>query len=96
MVYVDDLIVIGTAIFDINNIKKNLDQKLSIKDLGYLRYFLGFEITHFSNGITLCQHKYYLDLFQDTCLLGTKPAATLMDPSDKLDNHATFVLQDPS
>lgn len=53
LMYVDDLIHAGTNLQHIADIKKILDKKFSIRDLGYIRYFLGFEIARSSKGITL-------------------------------------------
>lgn len=94
LVYVDHLIVAGTTLSEINNIKHILNEKFSIKNLGHLRYLLGFEITRSSTNITLWQHKYCLDLLQDIGLLCVKPASTPMDLSHKLDDHGDSLLQD--
>lgn len=48
LVYVDDLILAGNNISEINSIKSVLGAKFSIKDLGNLKYFLGFEISRFT------------------------------------------------
>jgi len=44
LVYVDDLVLGGTDTTEIQQIKTLLDKKFSIKDLGTLKYFLGFEV----------------------------------------------------
>ena len=43
-IYVDDLLITGSNLSIINNIKQFLDDKFSIKDLGLLHYFLGFHL----------------------------------------------------
>ncbi|GAU43223.1 hypothetical protein TSUD_241130 [Trifolium subterraneum] len=65
LVYVDDLVLGGTDIDEITHIKALLDTKFSIKDLGALKYFLGFEVARTKAGISLCQRKYTLDLIKD-------------------------------
>lgn len=55
-----------------------------MKDLGFLQYFHGIEIACSRHRISLSQLKYTLDLLQDTCMLGCKPAFTPMDPNLKL------------
>lgn len=84
LVYVDGLVLAGNNIIEINNIKIILDNTFSIKDLGNLKYFLGFEVARNFHGISLCQHKYSLDILQETCLLPAKLASTPMDPSHNL------------
>ncbi|GAU37804.1 hypothetical protein TSUD_276210, partial [Trifolium subterraneum] len=78
LVCVDDLVLGGTDSTEIQNIKALLDAKFSIKDLGSLKYFLGFEVARTQAGISLCQRKYALDLIKDTGLLGAKPCNTPM------------------
>lgn len=79
LVYVDDLILAGTKLNEINRFKKLLDEKFSIKDLGELKYFLGFEVARNQHGISLCQRKYALDLLEETGLLAAKPYSTPMN-----------------
>jgi hypothetical protein len=80
LVYVDDLVLGGTDLTEIHHIKSLLDIKFSIKDLGVLKYFLGFEVARSQEGISLCQRKYTLDLLQDAGLLAAKPCPTPMQP----------------
>ena len=37
----------------VNNLKKVLDNKFGLKDLGSLRYFLGLEVARTDEGISL-------------------------------------------
>jgi hypothetical protein len=92
LVYVDDIILAGTDLTEFTRIKAILDTKFKIKDLGVLKYFLGLEVAHSEQGITISQRKYCLDLLKDSGLLGSKPAITLLDPSIKLhqDNGETY------
>uniref|UniRef100_A0A803MVR3 Reverse transcriptase Ty1/copia-type domain-containing protein n=1 Tax=Chenopodium quinoa TaxID=63459 RepID=A0A803MVR3_CHEQI len=57
-VYVDDMIITGSDSSSISSLKQHLDRVFSIKDLGTLNYFLGIEICHSSEGITMSQHKF--------------------------------------
>ncbi|MCH80680.1 retrovirus-related Pol polyprotein from transposon TNT 1-94 [Trifolium medium] len=84
LVYVDDIIVTGNSMSEIDRIKNILDKSFKIKDLGLLKYFLGLEVAHSSQGITISQRKYCLDLLEDTCLLAGRPVNTPLDPSVKL------------
>ena len=65
LVYVDDVILCGNDLTETNSIKAALDSSFKIKDLGNLKFFLGFEIAHSSKGISMCQRKYILELLQD-------------------------------
>lgn len=69
---------------EISNLKYVLDTKFNIKDLGNLKYFLEFEVAQSFQRITICQHKYSIDLLQETSLLSAKPSNTPMDPFHKL------------
>ncbi|MCH79443.1 retrovirus-related Pol polyprotein from transposon TNT 1-94 [Trifolium medium] len=83
LVYVDDVIVAGNSITEIQNIKDALNKSFKIKDLGLLKYFLGLEIAHSKARISLCQRKYCLDLLADSGMIDSKPASTPSDPSHK-------------
>ncbi|CAA6669406.1 unnamed protein product [Spirodela intermedia] len=64
-----------------NNIKcleQNLFREFDIKSLGRLKYFLGIEVAY-SKGVFLSQHRYILDLLQETGELECKPTKTLID-----------------
>jgi hypothetical protein len=94
LVYVDDLVLGGTDILEINTLKTLLDDKFSIKDLGSLKYFLGFEVARSKNGISMCQRKYALDLLEDAGLLGVKPCSTPMQPHLQLHKASGTPLSD--
>lgn len=66
LVYVDDIIIARSFMPEFDRIKFVLHQTFQIKSLGQLKYFLGFEVAHSSQGITLCQRKYCLDILVDT------------------------------
>lgn len=86
----------GTDTNEIQTIKTLLDNKFSIKDLGTLKYFFGFEVARSQNGISLCQRKYTLDLLQDAGLLGAKPCSTPMKPQLQLHKSSGELLSKPT
>lgn len=96
LVYVKDLVLTGNCLYEISYIKHVLDTTFSIKDLGNLKYFLGFKVSRNSHGISLCQRKYILDLLHETCLLAAKPTLTFMDPSHNLNHIDAPLLSDPT
>jgi hypothetical protein len=55
-----------------------------VKDLGLLSYFLGIEVRHHSDGLTLTQRKYIHDLLSRTNMLSASSVATPMVPTEKI------------
>jgi len=51
LVYVDDIILAGNDKEEIDRVKEALNKTFKIKDLGDLRYFLGFEVARSKKGI---------------------------------------------
>ncbi|XP_072066210.1 uncharacterized mitochondrial protein AtMg00810-like [Arachis hypogaea] len=96
MVYVDDFVLTGNDLAEIDSITEQLDQKFKIKDLGDLKYFLGMEVASSSKGIHLCQHKYALDILEDFGFLERKPTSTPMDytSASKLSRGSDNALED--
>ncbi|KAK1410403.1 hypothetical protein QVD17_36940 [Tagetes erecta] len=73
LVYVDDIILTGNDLVEIEKIKSCLSQRFLIKDLGKLKYFLGIEVLESDDGLVLSQRKYCLDLLSEFGMLGAKP-----------------------
>ena len=76
LVYVDDIILAGTSLTEFQSIKYILNAWFKIKDLGILKYFLGLEVAHYKEGISISQRKYCLDFLESSGLLGSKHAST--------------------
>jgi hypothetical protein len=74
IVYVDDIIMTGNDVEEIQTLKSRLAQEFEIKDLGSMRYFLGMEVARSDKGIFISQRKYILDLLEETGMLGCRPA----------------------
>eukprot|EP00253_Pinus_taeda_P022923 PITA_22923 len=55
VLYVDDLILIGSDPNLINHVKSSLKQKFEMTDLGHLHYFLGLQVLQSKEGIFLSQ-----------------------------------------
>ncbi|GJX47211.1 ribonuclease H-like domain-containing protein [Tanacetum coccineum] len=76
LVYVDDIVLTGNNIEEINRFKDFLKSKFLIKDLGKLKYFLGIKVVDTDTGLCLNQRKYFLQLLAEYDLLANKPALT--------------------
>ncbi|GJU56477.1 putative RNA-directed DNA polymerase [Tanacetum coccineum] len=79
LIYVDDVIITGNNSGKIQEIKKFLHERFSIKDLGPLKFFLGIEVAQTKEGMVLSQRKYTLDILTDTGKTGCKPSAFPME-----------------
>lgn len=55
IVYVDDIILTGDNIVEIERLKKSLAMEFKVKDLGQMRYFLGMEVARSKKGISVSQ-----------------------------------------
>lgn len=84
IVYVDDIIITGDDLLEMNNLKKSLASEFETKDLGSLKYFLGMEVARSRKGIVISQRKYVLDLLKDTGMSGCRPSDTPIEPNLKL------------
>ena len=84
LVYVDDLIICGNNSTFIQHFKDYLSQCFHMKDLGFLKYFLGVEVVRYRTGIFLCQRKYALDIISEVGLLGAKPMETPIEQNHNL------------
>lgn len=55
IVYVDDIVIVGSNVSGINETKKWLHSQLHIKDLGKLQNFLGIVMSRNKHGLLLSQ-----------------------------------------
>ncbi|GJX82744.1 ribonuclease H-like domain-containing protein [Tanacetum coccineum] len=82
LVYVDDIVITGNDVNEIDKFKVFLKSKFQIKDLGKLKYFLRIN----KDSICLSQRKYCLELLHKYGLLAGKPVETLLTENTTL-NH---------
>ncbi|KAL2237746.1 UNVERIFIED_CONTAM: Retrovirus-related Pol polyprotein from transposon RE1 [Sesamum indicum] len=70
LVYVDDILITGPSVFDIQQVKQHLHEIFTIKDIGTARYFLGSEIARSSSRLFVAQNKYVMDIIRDMASSG--------------------------
>ncbi|CAL1388176.1 unnamed protein product [Linum trigynum] len=95
LIYVDDLIIGGNDITEINFLKQFLHTAFSIKDLGVLRFFLGTEVARNNKGIHLSQRKYTLEISEEAGVLDSKTVTTPMDYKLHLSSSVDTPYSDP-
>ena len=90
----DDILIIGSDVEEIHSLSMALAQQFEMKALGTHKYFLGIEVAHSNAGISLCQHKYILDLLKETDMLGCQPARTPLDVNVKIEKGDSGTIVD--
>lgn len=97
LVYVGDIIVTGNSPTHIPKLMDQLHAQFSQKQLGYLHYFLGIEVTQLSNGtLFLSQTKYIKDLLVKTNMSEVKSLPTSMVSNLKLTKQGSDYLSESS
>ncbi|KAK3002667.1 hypothetical protein RJ639_019973 [Escallonia herrerae] len=96
LIYVDDILLTGNDLQEIERLKKFLLKRFRIKNLGDLKYFLGIEFSRSKKGIFMSQRKYALDILQDSGLLGVRPDKFPMEQNLKLTPTDGILLSDPT
>ncbi|KAD6453934.1 hypothetical protein E3N88_08640 [Mikania micrantha] len=87
--YVDDMLIFGADMHDINQTKAFLSSKFEMKDLGEADVILGVKIKRTWNGISLCQSHYIEQMLKKFDCFELNPVKTPYDPSIllKKNNH---------
>nr|GEV36930.1 ribonuclease H-like domain-containing protein [Tanacetum cinerariifolium] len=86
LIYVDDIVITGNDLADIEKFKMFLKSKFQINDLEKLKYFLGIKVLDNKKGICLSQRKYCLELSHEYGLLAAKHVDTPFPENTTL-NH---------
>ena len=95
VVYVDEILVTGSDLHEINRLKKHLDTIFTIKDLGILHYFLGIEVNYIPKGIVLTQSKFAKELLKESGISTFKKVVTPLPMNFKLSTSEGNLLEDP-
>ena len=74
--YVDDILVFGTSIDEINDVKSFLSQNFDMKDLGEADVILNIKLIKGENGITLLQSHYVEKVLSRFGYTDSKPSPT--------------------
>nr|AAW57815.1 putative polyprotein [Oryza sativa Japonica Group] len=79
--YVDDILIFGTNLEVINEVKSFLSQHFDIKDLGVVDVILNIKLIRGENEITLLQSHYVEKILNRFGYIDSKPSPTPYDPS---------------
>jgi hypothetical protein len=81
--YVNDILITGPDINEINKVKEALKKEFEIDNLGPVNYFLGVRIirNHTNHSIALIQDVYISKVLKKYGMENYKPAATLIETS---------------
>ncbi|KAL0303695.1 UNVERIFIED_CONTAM: Retrovirus-related Pol polyprotein from transposon RE2 [Sesamum radiatum] len=93
--HVYDILVMAPTEDLIAEIKQYLDALFTIKDLGYAKYFLGLEIARSTEGMSITQHKYAMDIITDTSMISATSVSTPLPPGLKLSATSGTFLKEP-
>lgn len=86
--YVDDLLVTGSTIREIEEFKQDMKATFEMTDLGTLTYFLGMEFATTSDGIILHQRKYVTEVLKRFNMSGCNSITTPVEVNVKLDRNS--------
>ncbi|CAN6542824.1 unnamed protein product [Malus baccata var. baccata] len=84
LLYVDDIIIIGSDSSLIFDVVLALTKEFDMKDLGQLHYFLGLQISYQTSGLFVSQIKYTQDLLHKMDMQDSKSCVTPCLPSHSL------------
>jgi hypothetical protein len=96
LIYVDDIIITGSAPAAITELLQLLRVDFAVKDLGDLHFFLGVEVLKLKSGLLLSQRRYIMDLLKKTNMLEAKPITSPMSSSTVLSAFIGDPMEDPS
>jgi hypothetical protein len=85
-VYVDDLLIFANKMSEIDELKKRLNEKFEMADLGEAHYILGIQIkrNRDEGWIRINQKRYIDDVLERFGMADCKPMSAPMDPNVKL------------
>ena len=84
--YVDDLVITGSNMGEIENLKTQLRSEFEMTDLGELSYFLGIEFMKTSRGIIMHQRKCITETLKRFHMQNCNSVAVPVEANLKIDN----------
>jgi hypothetical protein len=94
--YVYDMIITGDDIDGISVLKTELAKQFEMKDLSYLRYFLGIEVTYSPRGYLFSQSKYVADILEWARLIDNKTIDTPIEVNTRYSSSDGLPLTNPT
>jgi hypothetical protein len=85
--YDDDILIFGTSLDEINDVKSLLSQKINMKDLGEADVILNIKLIKGEDEITRLQSHYVEKVLNRFGYTNSKPSPTPYDPSLVLQNN---------
>ncbi|KAL8116743.1 hypothetical protein AgCh_023048 [Apium graveolens] len=95
-VYVDDLLVTGTNLDSIRELKEQMAKNFDMSDLGKLTYYLGIEVKQGDGFIQLKQTGYAKKIRSKAGMLDCNPTKVPMRPNEILNKDEGGILVDPT
>lgn len=88
LIYVDDLIITGSNVKEIDNLKVEMMKNFKMKDLGLISYYLGISVNQnlLENTVTLSQSNYLENVLKRFDMYECKNVSTPMDNNFNYDD----------
>src|SRR5664279_2371256 len=83
-VYVDDLVITGAEVLEIEKFKSQMKDLFKMSDLGLLSYYLGIEVHQMPGYTTLCQEAYARKILEEHGMDDCNPTQEPMEARLKL------------
>ena len=96
ILYMDDLVIRGKDLAEINKVKSLLSGLFEMKDLHELHYFLGIEVIRTPVRILISQRHYVLNLLYKFGLTKCKPVSTPLNQNLKIDVDSGTAVCEPT
>lgn len=95
-VYFDDVIITGTNLCEIQDLKRFLHHQFKIKNLGKLHFFLGLKILYTVDGTSISQKKFATDLLKEFDFLNYTKVSSPLDSIVNLHVNKGKLMSNPT